>query len=455
MATVRLNNLSNQVSYVLPVVAGIEPASRGLRLREGGPFAPVFGVPLRPPPLQSTHDPPRGSVGDSWDNAISISSDHEYDDDLDDGRSDTSFESLDELLRSKVKSSSASDTDKSVDAVLGDSDAPEFWVTSMAGPGNKSPASPVGLHMGQDRPVPASPGSLASRCAHPCARPSCHQGLGCASRRLRNSKSPKDKAENEGSEGDEPESADVKPRLQPQSPRGAASGCEVDTQQRSSSYRLSQHCDRPDDIDQASGPAQHPSLVPGDRGEQCEDGSAVPSQAQEGRAGIPGLSGDESNNGREVASTELSMQPSASQKQANLQHNIGDEEDYSSIARGDVKQSKDEDVVRLPRGKRRKVNTSTQRRKPPAGRTASKRRPLPPRVAPTAGQAPVQGAKYFQFEYILKWRRRAEGQEYLVKWEGYGHKHNTWEPAEHFDQCPEILEEFHQKAGLSTEVRLG
>ncbi len=27
----------------------------------------------------------------------------------------------------------------------------------------------------------------------------------------------------------------------------------------------------------------------------------------------------------------------------------------------------------------------------------------------------------------------------------YGHKHNTWEPAAHLEQCPEILQQFHQR----------
>ena len=118
MATVCLNNLSNQVSYALPGVAGAEPGSHGLGVREGGPFASVFEVPFRPPPLQSIHDPPRGSAGDSWDNAISISSDDEYSDDLDDGLSDTSFESLDELLRTKVKFSTASNTGMCLNSAL-------------------------------------------------------------------------------------------------------------------------------------------------------------------------------------------------------------------------------------------------------------------------------------------------------------------------------------------------
>ncbi len=63
------------------------------------------------------------------------------------------------------------------------------------------------------------------------------------------------------------EPADAEPRLQPQSPCGAASGREADLQQRSGSCRLSQHRDHRDDSDQASDPEQHYPLVPDERGE--------------------------------------------------------------------------------------------------------------------------------------------------------------------------------------------
>ncbi|KAK4243041.1 hypothetical protein C7999DRAFT_36645 [Corynascus novoguineensis] len=36
---------------------------------------------------------------------------------------------------------------------------------------------------------------------------------------------------------------------------------------------------------------------------------------------------------------------------------------------------------------------------------------------------------------------------YLVKWKGYEHKDNTWEPAKHFSQCPQLLQQFHEMTG--------
>jgi hypothetical protein len=172
---------------------------------------------------------------------------------------------------------------------------------------------------------------------------------------------------------------------------------------------------------------------------------------------MPSLPGDESDNERELANTEPSTQPSGSQDQVNHRRNIGrrrrcdtnDEENCSPIAGSDAKQGKDEDIVRLPRGKRRRVNTLKRpRRKSPAGRTSSTGRALASRVASTAEE--VQVDEYFQVEDIRGLRQGEEGWEYLVKWEGYRHKHNTWEPATHFEKCPEVLEQFHQKAGLFT-----
>ncbi|POS70301.1 hypothetical protein DHEL01_v211305 [Diaporthe helianthi] len=286
-----------------------------------------------------------------------------------------------------------------------------------------------------------------------------------------------------------------------------------------------------------SDPGYCRPLIPDDGGEQDEESSVVPPQAQASRAGTPSLSGDESGNEHELANTEPSMQPSASQERANLQHNIGrwrrrrrcdtdDEEDCSPTVGSDAKRGEDEDAVQPPRGKRRKAQrppptqgpkrrqgqrsiskpqssgasaleeetleaafasfeewpleavlkrvwvggTATfqveftwnpctdhgqndrapesPQRKPFTGRISSTARALPSRVASTTKK--VQGDECFNVEEIRGWRWGKEGREYLVKWAGYGNKHNTWEPATHFEGCPEVLEEFHQKAGLST-----
>ena len=106
------------------------------------------------------------------------------------------------------------------------------------------------------------------------------------------------------------------------SPRSAASNRGVETQQRFDDRRLSQHHHR-DDSDPTSDPEQrHPPITDG-REKQNKEGSVVPPQAQKGMGGIPRLLDDESNNERNLANTEPSIQPSASQDRANLQHEIG------------------------------------------------------------------------------------------------------------------------------------
>jgi DNA-binding transcriptional regulator/RsmH inhibitor MraZ len=77
---------------------------------------------------------------------------------------------------------------------------------------------------------------------------------------------------------------------------------------------------------------------------------------------------------------------------------------------------------------------------------SSTARTLSSRVASTTEK--VQGDEYFNVEKILEWRRGKAGLEYLVKWVGYGKKYNSWEPAAHFEQCLETLEQFHQEKGL-------
>ncbi|KAK4113098.1 hypothetical protein N656DRAFT_642230 [Canariomyces notabilis] len=297
--------LDNQIFY--------EPASRGPRVREGGRSAAIFGVPLHPPLPQDTHDPQGGSVGGSQADAILILSDDEFNDFH--GQPDTSFEWLDGLLpdaRNKGESGRVTSTGKGVDAASDDNNTPEPLVTSIAGLGNESHASPMEL------------ASLASHHALPCGpESSCRRGDGCDRhphlsvfyRRRRNAESSQATVDDEGIEGDEPEPADAglplqlqppdnqlevdhhptngmrpatppqvvesrahtptlpddestselepadaEPRLQPQSPSGAASGRGVDPQQRSGSCGLSQHRDHRDhrdDNDQANDPEQH------------------------------------------------------------------------------------------------------------------------------------------------------------------------------------------------------
>ncbi|KOX81344.1 Chromodomain Y-like protein 2 [Melipona quadrifasciata] len=43
--------------------------------------------------------------------------------------------------------------------------------------------------------------------------------------------------------------------------------------------------------------------------------------------------------------------------------------------------------------------------------------------------------------------------EYLLKWEGFGHEHNRWEPAEHVATCKHLLEEFERNLAKKKELK--
>lgn len=88
--------LDSQIAYVPPIAADPKPASRVFGVQEGAPSLAILMIPLHPPLPQDTHDPQSGSARESPADAILIRSDDKSSD-LD-SRSDTSFESLYELI---------------------------------------------------------------------------------------------------------------------------------------------------------------------------------------------------------------------------------------------------------------------------------------------------------------------------------------------------------------------
>ena len=57
----------------------------------------------------------------------------------------------------------------------------------------------------------------------------------------------------------------------------------------------------------------------------------------------------------------------------------------------------------------------------------------------------VDGEEEYEVEEILDSRIYRKKLQYLVKWKGYGHGENTWEPAANFDHASEVVEDFHKK----------
>src|ERR1700730_17524423 len=57
----------------------------------------------------------------------------------------------------------------------------------------------------------------------------------------------------------------------------------------------------------------------------------------------------------------------------------------------------------------------------------------------------IDDHEQYGVEEILKSRKRRHVIQYLVKWEGYPHEDNTWEPKKNLAQAPEAIKAFHKK----------
>ena len=73
------------------------------------------------------------------------------------------------------------------------------------------------------------------------------------------------------------------------------------------------------------------------------------------------------------------------------------------------------------------------------------------------GKAPINpppeidgmGNEAFEIEELqnMRYNKRRKRHEWLVKWVGWAPIHNTWEPLEHLDNCPELLMKYRNKFG--------
>ena len=54
----------------------------------------------------------------------------------------------------------------------------------------------------------------------------------------------------------------------------------------------------------------------------------------------------------------------------------------------------------------------------------------------------VEGIPEYEAEGILRHQGKGARRRYLVLWKGYPVTEATWEPAEHLEHAPEVLEEY-------------
>ena len=67
-----------------------------------------------------------------------------------------------------------------------------------------------------------------------------------------------------------------------------------------------------------------------------------------------------------------------------------------------------------------------------------------PQNAKLETQIEVDNEQEYEVERILDDRTNQQEQEYLVKWKGYEHSENTWEPKSHLKECPQLLQQYHR-----------
>ena len=60
----------------------------------------------------------------------------------------------------------------------------------------------------------------------------------------------------------------------------------------------------------------------------------------------------------------------------------------------------------------------------------------------------VNGEEVYQVKTILKHRRRGQGYQYLIKWEGYPITEALWEPESAFSDDGDLLSTYKQKHQL-------
>ena len=94
--------------------------------------------------------------------------------------------------------------------------------------------------------------------------------------------------------------------------------------------------------------------------------------------------------------------------------------------------------------------------RPPGGLVPSEESSLTPASSEEGGEGKVLsaptprkrklGKDEYQVEKIVGMRREADEVQYLIKWKGWGAKHNTWEPLSHLQNLQAEIAAFEAQA---------
>ncbi|XP_049873568.1 uncharacterized protein LOC126372074 isoform X5 [Pectinophora gossypiella] len=109
-----------------------------------------------------------------------------------------------------------------------------------------------------------------------------------------------------------------------------------------------------------------------------------------------------------------------------------------------------------PRGRPRKI-PKTELADKESVRNAQERVPPEERIARRTereGADPAEAGEYVVEKILAKrFNPRRKQYEYLLKWEGYPHEQNTWEPVENMETCKHLLEAFEKQLARQKELK--
>ena len=75
---------------------------------------------------------------------------------------------------------------------------------------------------------------------------------------------------------------------------------------------------------------------------------------------------------------------------------------------------------------------------------------IPGQKPPTPSPVIIRGQEEWEVEKILQHKKRGRGLQYLVRWKGMGREEDTWEPAVHLKNAPEIVKAYHESLTAAT-----